>query len=182
MEKKQISKTESKLFTESQTKDINLLLGELEKFFSKELVKIKKASPFIITPVQDGFDLGFYRVKKVNDTFIVSTIAGDILAEFLVVSHATLYCCLLVKKVFRLADELSDLHKSYIETKNEFNVRDNKRKNLKPKTKDDWWKYDLYSNKTNEAKLKFMDSKAKLIEFSKHNHMLKKLKMSQSID
>jgi hypothetical protein len=170
------------LFTESQTKDVNSLLLEIEKFFSKELVKIKKAQPFTITPTKDGFDLGFYRVNKVNDSFIVSTFAGDKLAEFVVISHATFYCCLMVKKVFRLADELADLHKNYLETRNEFNIRDYMFRSLKPKSTEEWFKHDLYSNKVNEARLKFVESKDKLIEFSKYNQMLKKLKTTQSLD
>jgi hypothetical protein len=170
------------LFTASQTNDINLLLGEIEKFFSKELVKIKKAAPFTITPTVDGFDLGFYRVKKVDDSFTVSTRAGDQLAEFVVISHATLYCCLLVKKIFGVADQLSVLHANYIETKNELTIRNSKLGALKPKTADDWWKYDLYLNKMNESRVQFIRSKSKLVEFSKHNHMLKKLKTNFSID
>jgi hypothetical protein len=184
-QKKSTKTVAQNIFTPSQLSDLNLILNEIENFFSKELVKLKKTNPFTITQTKDGFDLGFYRIKKVEDLYEVKTLADDKLADFTTISHAVLYCCLIVKKIFRIADDLASLHQEYIQTKNEYIICESNFNNvLKKKTKsnDDWWKHDLYQTKTIEAKMKFNISKSKLVEFTKYNHMLKKLKTTHSLD
>lgn len=176
------TKKVQKLFTPSQVNDINSLLGEITKFTSKELQKIKKAEPFTAVATPDGFEVGYYKIRHQSDLYLVSTQSDATLAEFVSSSLAVLYCCLLVKKLYPLTDRLSSLSTAYIISQNEFNVRSGRIAALKPKTPDEWWKYDLYANKLNEAKVKLEIAKNELRDFTKHNAFLKKLKTNYTLD
>lgn len=172
-------------FTKSLKIEIGNALSHIEKFSAKEIAKLKKENPFTITKTKDGFDLGFYKIVKQGDIFVVTTNTHETLASFVIASHAVLYCALLIKKIFNLADDLDKIHAEYILHQSDCLIHQWKLATIaekKTKSNDDWWYYDLQQMKLSQSKSKFEAAKAQMNEFTKYNSLLKKLKTTFSLD